>query len=621
MSTGDYDILGRVREEAGNLPTPPPQYEGPRPRRQGPQPIPVGSRSANAVHLPPGAEAAAEDRPPLAPLQEINERTRIINPLKRRREVSDMEGGKRRSTTREERLQALDFEDNAREWQNKKGEMELKRPSRRRVAALLGVDEAQLRRWRQEEKKILDSSSKSRRIGSGRKAEWPEMEVRLAEEWKARWGQGLEITRNWFERRAKAIFEEEYLEEVKENEGKKDYGCGFSDGWFAGFKNRHLISWRVPTSQAQQMPEDYRNVALQFLRFLRRNSVPHSSNEAVFEVGRFRRRLIFNFDQMSLPFDFSSSHTYAPQGATTVKKKTESPKAWLRRQATLALLICADGQNRCKPLIIFRGEGKTAAISKEMKYYDQRVEVQWQARAWTDTPVMLRWIERQYSIAGEAEDREANLPRLFTLYTCPTHRTIAVLKRLSSPDLNTTVALIPEGLTGELQPLDTHINRSMRQYIHEFLQQRLDDNWQSGFPGKANVKIRERRILMTHCVADAWDKLHREHSSLVQRSFQQDGIALDPEGSEDHLLSVKDLPNLAPEIGDRSVWEEGGLNCNLEPPVMINGRKGKSHTGNGLLKDDDWPHLLQLLDTKDALAREQEVTEHEEDDQFAAENS
>jgi hypothetical protein len=74
---------------------------------------------------------------------------------------------------------------------------------------------------------------------------------------------------------------------------------------------------------------------------------------------------------------------------------------------------------------------------------------------------------------------------------------------------------------------------------------------------------------------------------------------LDPEGSEDHLLSVKDLPNLVLEIGDRSVWEEGGLNCNLEPPVMINGWKGKSHTGNGLLKDDDWPHLLRLLDAKD----------------------
>jgi hypothetical protein len=66
---------------------------------------------------------AAEERPPLAPLQQIHERTHIINPLKRRREEPDREGvGNRRSTTREERLQALDFEDNAREWQ--KGKLE-----------------------------------------------------------------------------------------------------------------------------------------------------------------------------------------------------------------------------------------------------------------------------------------------------------------------------------------------------------------------------------------------------------------------------------------------------------------------------------------------------------------
>jgi hypothetical protein len=91
----------------------------------------------------------------LAPLQQIHERTRIINPLKRRREEPDREGvGKRRSTTREERLQALDFEDNAREWQtNQKGEMVLKKPSRRRVTAVMGFDEAQLRQWRQAEKK------------------------------------------------------------------------------------------------------------------------------------------------------------------------------------------------------------------------------------------------------------------------------------------------------------------------------------------------------------------------------------------------------------------------------------------------------------------------------------
>jgi hypothetical protein len=183
--------MARVEEQANLLPTPPaqygpgaasrshsvsdsdssaaerpPRYQGARPRRQGPKPIPVGARCTNSIQLPASVEAVEPDeRPPLAPLQQIHERTRIINPLKQRREEPDTgrEGvGKRRSTTREERLQALDFEDNAREWQtNKKGEMVLKKPSRRRVAAVMGFDEAQLRQWRQAEKIILDAPSSS----------------------------------------------------------------------------------------------------------------------------------------------------------------------------------------------------------------------------------------------------------------------------------------------------------------------------------------------------------------------------------------------------------------------------------------------------------------------------
>jgi predicted DNA-binding transcriptional regulator AlpA len=73
--------------------------------------------------------------------------------------------------------------------------MVLKKISRRRVAALSGFSESQLGDWRREEKKILDAPEKSRSIGSGRAVAWPNMEVRLAAEWKARFAQGLEITR------------------------------------------------------------------------------------------------------------------------------------------------------------------------------------------------------------------------------------------------------------------------------------------------------------------------------------------------------------------------------------------------------------------------------------------
>jgi hypothetical protein len=125
-------------------------------------------------------------------------------------------------------------------------------------------------------------------------------------------------------------------------------------------------------------------------------------------------------------------------------------------------------------------------------------------------------------------------------------------------------------------------------------------------------------MLITHCVADAWEKLHSEQSSLVCKAFQQTGISLNPDGLEDHLLSVKDLPDLAKDIGDYSAWGQEGLNCNLEPPVVVNGRKGESHTGDGLVPEDNWPRLLRLLDEKGALATEKEAKEHEEDDEFTA---
>jgi hypothetical protein len=78
-----------------------------------------------------------------------------------------------------------------------------------------------------------------------------------------------------------------------------------SNGWFHGFRERKLIACRVPTSQAQEMPEHYRDTAVCFLSFLRRNSMPRRG-EIVKPggVGRFHRRLVFNMDQMALPFSF-----------------------------------------------------------------------------------------------------------------------------------------------------------------------------------------------------------------------------------------------------------------------------------------------------------------------------
>ncbi|KAA8910529.1 hypothetical protein FN846DRAFT_934054 [Sphaerosporella brunnea] len=131
-----------------------------------------------------------------------------------------------------------------------------------------------------------------------------------------------------------------------------------------------------------------------------------------------------------------------------------------------------------------------------------------------------------------------------------------------------TTAFIPEGLTGYVRPLDTHVNKSVKQHISDYLEEKIEENWHSDFPGKANVRVWERRILITHCIADAWEKLHNEQGDVIRKSFQQTGISLNPNGSEDHLLKVIDLLHLAKKIGSSEVWGARGLSCDLEPGVV-----------------------------------------------------
>jgi len=437
------------------------------------------------------------------------------------------------------------------------------------------------------------------------------MESRLAELWQKEVDHGSEITRQWFESHALRIFEEEYPEEVTTLNGQKIYSCQLSDGWFSGFKDRFKISYRAPTSQAQQTPIEYERIASEFLGFVRYNARPRQ-NEKVHTIGRYTPSTIFNIDQMALPFDFYGRRTYAPRGHKSIKKKVPT-KSWTKRQASVMILIAADGLPHCKPLLLFRGEGKGAQIQKEALFYDDRVSVHFNKRAYLNTAAMLQWIDEEYTTAISTSQRILSIdlnspppPSLLTLDTCPTHCTLPVLKALSAPHLNTSTAFIPEGMTGYLQPEDTHINKPFKQYIGDFLQVYLDQGWKSEFPGKGDVKIRERRILITKCVGDAWDKLHREHSDLIQKSFRDTGISLQPDGSEDHLINIRDLSNLAVNYHTRY-----GLNCNLQV-----GSRGKRETGRGVFHEDNWEELVKILDVKGVLAGAKEVANEEEEDEI-----
>ena len=223
-----------------------------------------------------------------------------------------------------------------------------------------------LYRWVKEEDKIKDSKRGRirRRVKFERRAEYPEMEQELYSEFMELRKKGLKIKVWWFRSRAKQLLDATH----------PDHSFKFSEGWFTRFKTRFKISLRRPTNKAQQ-PPDEKEVAVhdfhQKIRKIQSGGIGDGPKEE-----RFTLSQIANMDQTLLPFSFTDGPTYDTTNASTV---------WVRgagsgldkRQCTVQLTIFADGEDRVKPMVIFRGTGKRISL-REKVLYDKRVSVVFQ---------------------------------------------------------------------------------------------------------------------------------------------------------------------------------------------------------------------------------------------------
>jgi len=460
----------------------------------------------------------------------------------------------RKSYTREFKLQVLTLLRTGRMHRDGKWV----KISKHEVARTIGISRATLRDWEQGAEDILKSQKGSRRVlGAGRRTYWPYMEKELVEKFRQARERGIAITRYWFLRHAKQLFREHYPEEVAVIPGchRFIYPLKFSATWFTAFRSRYRISWRMKTNIAQVSATD-KIASLQcYLRFIRRNSQLRES-EVLQDVGRYRLGHIYNMDQTPLPFEFLRGRTYEFKGKKTVWIRALR-SSWSKRQATLMLTACADGVLRVKPLLIFRGDPTSASYDTEKLQYDRRVRVIFNSKAYSNEEVTLEWIEKDLLPAIMSTGSEQD-PRLVALDVFAGQKTAAVLRTFRS--YNMVTAFIPEGCTGLVQPMDTSINKVLKDRISLLLDEEVEKNpeiWENDF------SISDRRIVITKVVADAWHWLHTDRQLLIQRAFLYTGLSLQPDGSTDSLLRIKDLPNFS--IGDwhLSASQHGGFDCNL----------------------------------------------------------
>ena len=113
----------------------------------------------------------------------------------------------------------------------------------------------------------------------------------------------------------------------------------------------------------------------------------------------------------------------------------------------MQLTIFADGVNKVKPLIIFKGKGLIIS-AKERKAYDSQVTVQFQENAWYDENFMLFWVKNLWNTSNMFTAQK----RLSRLLVYDEHRgqTIKILKTTVKSG-QTAVVQIPPGTTSKIK--------------------------------------------------------------------------------------------------------------------------------------------------------------------------
>ncbi|KAM4062954.1 DDE superfamily endonuclease [Hirsutella rhossiliensis] len=292
----------------------------------------------------------------------------------------------------------------------------------------------------------------------------------------------------------------------------------------------------------------YIEIVNSFLRYIRRVSRRHKPQVALDAIlnsptRRFGKHRILNLDETPIPFEYLDGYTYEQRGARTIDGKSDR-SGWNKRQATLILYIFADGIQRLKPKVIFHGAPPPFGriMQDEGHLYSPEVTVEFNETAYNNEELFKDWIRDELApIVSRNDDF------LLVMDVASFHKTDDVLHQLRQHKVVT--ALIPPGCTSLLQPLDTAINRPLKDWLRDATDEYVSEREARGL---TMWSIREKRIMTTFVVASAVRTLE-SRAELVQKAFLNCGISIRPDGTQDIEIRVKDIPAAAIDFTN---WEQ-----------------------------------------------------------------
>uniref|UniRef100_A0A8C3TJ34 HTH CENPB-type domain-containing protein n=1 Tax=Catharus ustulatus TaxID=91951 RepID=A0A8C3TJ34_CATUS len=339
----------------------------------------------------------------------------------------------------------------------------------RPAAREFSINECMVRRWRQQEEE-LRLTRKTKKSFRGHKARRPELEDGLYHWISEQRAAGRSLSTVTIRIQAKAIANQLHIEEFKAG-----------PSWCFHFMKQRQLSIRTRTTVCQQLLTDYKEKLAAFWSYCKskiseKNIQPHC---------------IINMDKVPLTFDMPLTRSVEHTGTPTVPIRTTGNK---KTSFTVVLGISSDGQ-KLHPMVIF----KRKTLPKDK--FPKGIKVEVNPKGWMDEEVMRTWLTEVY--AGRPGGFFHSLLGLLIFDSMCTHKTESVKAMVKK--MNSELAVIPGGLTKEVQPLDIGIIHSFKAKMRL-----LWETWMvEGEHSYTNTGRLHRASYATVCqwILDAWGKV------------------------------------------------------------------------------------------------------------------
>ena len=184
--------------------------------------------------------------------------------------------------------------------------------------------------------------------------------------------------------------------------------------------------------------------------------------------------------------------------------------------------------------VIFWGNGLRISAKEKQSYY-RRVKVMYQEKVWCDEEIMKEWISTDWANSNWLKFwRENSDCWCSSCVTNPCRQKAFKRHKISLVNL-------PPGCTSRVQVVDVLINKPFKDEVRSLFGDHLDKKFDQYVDGKINV--RQRRVLRTKWVGDAWSKVGKMKDSII-RSFKKCGLSVALDGSENDEVNMRICRNI-----------------------------------------------------------------------------